>query len=169
MELRNDGAMAFKAESGSAARGHGDARTSSPRRKNGVRPVTFTTRKSQQTEDLDMIDRARQRFLDALPLRLSFAQVASDLDLRPETLLAAYDRSRIKPRDHLRAARFDRLDQDLRAGRCEDLAQALVRWGFPAANVDVRIEYRRRYGRHPQKTLDAALAPRQAEAQAKPA
>ena len=141
----------------SPGRSRGDTGTASQRR-NQAGPITLPGRVRRSVEDIDTVERALRLFLDTLPQRLRFAQAAGDLGLTAEGLLKVYERSRINPREHLRTARLERLDEDLRTGRYRTLAEALVRWGFPPASTDALSDYHKRYGRYPQETLDAALA-----------
>lgn len=127
------------------------------------RGVAQARRGASLVEDLDIVRRALRLFLDALPRRLRFEDVAEDLGTTPDILRVAYERLRINPRTQLRAARFERLHLDLRAARHANLSDALVRWGFAPTSPDVLADYRKRYGHHPQTTLDAALASRDAQ------
>ncbi|WP_341023314.1 hypothetical protein [Brevundimonas diminuta] len=120
-------------------------------------------------EDRLAVERALHLFLDVLPRRLRFADAAGMLGIRPEVLRRAYERCRINPRGQVRAARLERLDRDLRAGRHATLSEALIRWGFPLAAPSVLADYHARYGRHPQETLDAALALRRSGARSQSA
>lgn len=145
----------------SLGRSRGDTGTTFSQRRNQAGPiVTLPGRVRRSVEDIDTVERALRLFLDALPQRLRFAQAAGDLGLTAEGLLKVYERSRINPREHLRTARLERLDEDLRTGRYRTLAEALVRWGFPPASTDALSDYHKRYGRSPQETLDAVLASR---------
>lgn len=101
-----------------------------------------------------MIEQALDIFLNALPRRLRFAEAAAALGVSPADLLKAYDRSGIKPRDQVRAARLDRLHEDLRDGGHATVSDALIRWGFPPAGSDPISDYRKAFGRHPQETLE---------------
>lgn len=105
-----------------------------------------------------MTDEAVRLFIEALPRRLRFAEVAATLGLKPSHLRAAFEAEGLNPRDCIRQARFSRLHADLLTGRYDDLAEALIRWGFPPGNTDVPGEYSRRFGCRPQQTLDAARA-----------
>lgn len=102
-----------------------------------------------------MIEQALDIFLNALPRRLRFAEAAAALGVRPAELLKAYERSGIKPRDQVRAARLDRLHRDLGNGSHATLSDALIHWGFPPSGLDPISDYRKAFGGHPQETLEA--------------
>lgn len=90
-------------------RDRGDPDAASARRRNRAGPiVTLPGRVRRSFDDIDTVERAMRLFLDALPQRLRFAQVAAGLGMTPEALRGAYERLRVNPREHLRMARFER-------------------------------------------------------------
>ena len=109
-----------------------------------------------QVDDAAVVERATRLFLDALPRRRAFAEVAAALHMPPGDLLAVYARRCLQPRTHLRQARLAELHVDLMAGCFSSTAEALVRWGFSPASPDALADYRRRYGRWPDDILAEA-------------
>ena len=122
---------------------------------NDVGQVVVMDRRTRSAHDHAMIEQALDIFLNALPRRLRFAEAAAALGVRPAELLKAYERSGIKPRDQVRAARLDRLHRDLGNGSHATLSDALIHWGFPPSGLDPISDYRKAFGGHPQETLEA--------------
>nr|WP_316629460.1 hypothetical protein [uncultured Brevundimonas sp.] len=101
------------------------------------------------------VEDALALFLAALPRRLRFADVAGMLKLTPAELQAAFDAQGANPRDRLRHVRLQRLHDDLRRKRYDEVGLAMVRWGFPPRGNDAFRDYCRLFGCHPRETLQA--------------
>ena len=70
------------------------------------------------------VEDALALFLAALPRRLRFADVAGMLKLTPAELQAAFDAQGANPRDRLRHVRLQRLHDDLRRKRYDEVGLA---------------------------------------------
>jgi hypothetical protein len=99
------------------------------------------------------VERVTERMLAVLPARTGLAAAAIDLGLSVETVEAAFARTGVNPRDHLRRARLLALHQDLTVGRFETLEAAFARWGFPPRSQDAVADYRKLFGCTPARTL----------------